>query len=130
MKLRQASLGSEVPNMLAALPFADGAEGAEMSIPLFDMTRWPAPAGDCREWLLLVYRLATRAGRKCDTSVCVYLASLACVQHGLSDYVSDGSDGRREGWTGLMINIVPRKSQPTMPSIGTQSALISLARVL
>lgn len=41
--------------MLAALPFADGAEGAEMSIPLFDLTSWPAPAGDCREWLLLDY---------------------------------------------------------------------------
>lgn len=55
MKLRQASLGSEVPNMLSALPFADGAEGAEMSIPLFNMTSWPAPAGDCRVWLLLDY---------------------------------------------------------------------------
>ena len=58
--------------MLAALRFADGAEGAEMSIPLFDMTSWPAPAGDCREWLLLVYLVATRAGRKYDTSVWVY----------------------------------------------------------
>lgn len=81
MKLRQASLGSEVPNVLATLPFADGAEGAEMSIPLFDMTRWPAPAGDCREWLLLVYLVATRAGRKCDTSLplCVCVCRSACL---------------------------------------------------
>lgn len=81
MKLRQASLGSEVPNVLATLPFADGAEGAEMSIPLFDMTRWPAPAGDCREWLLLVYLVATLAGRKCDTSVSLSLC--VCVSGGL-----------------------------------------------
>lgn len=76
MKLRQASLGSEVPNMLAALPFADGAEGAEMSIPLFDMTSWPAPAGDCREWLLLIILLPLKLGvnviRLC-VGVCLYV---------------------------------------------------------
>lgn len=79
MKLRQASLGSEVPNMLAALLFADGAEGAEMSIPLFDMTRWTAAAGDCQAWLLLDYFLATLAGRKYDTSVCVYVGCNVCT---------------------------------------------------
>lgn len=65
--------------MLAALPFADGAEGAEMSIPLFDMTSWPAAAGDCQAWLLLDYLLATLAGRKCDTSVCVYVCCNVCM---------------------------------------------------
>lgn len=93
MKLRQASLGSEVPNMLAALPFADGAEGAEMSIPLFNMTRWPAPAGDCREWLLLVYLVATRAGRKSDTPGRVCLSTMLHVDYAC---VYGDPDGRRE----------------------------------
>lgn len=82
MKLRQASLGSEVPNVLATLPFADGAEGAEMSIPLFDMTRWPAPAGDCREWLLLFILLPLVLGAnviRLSLSVCVSLCRSACL---------------------------------------------------
>lgn len=53
--------------MLAALPFADEAEGPEMSFPLFYMTRCSAPAGDCLEGTEgSSFFLATHAGCKCD----------------------------------------------------------------